>query len=96
MFFKDEKGIEVCQLGTGDVIVSEVELKGISPKECVGIVFGKTKEGEIDRHLPEFQNKFDYEAGVKFKLIFTNPKSIDVVINALQKAKELMKGSGGH
>lgn len=91
MFGKDEKGIDVCQLGTGDILVSEGEVKGISPKECVGVVFGEIQEGKIDRELPEFKGKMDYEANVKFKLLFTNPKSIDVVINALQKAKELMR-----
>ena len=91
MFFEDKNGILACQLGNGDVMVSEAELKDISPRECVSVVFGECNKGEIDRELPEFKDKADYEAGVKFKLLFTNPKSIDVVVNALQKAKGLME-----
>ncbi len=90
MFFKDDNGIYVCQLGTGDVSVSNIEWKNILPKECVGIAFGEIERGEIDRHLPELDKKLDYIAGVKFKILFTDSKSIDVVINALQKAKESM------
>ncbi len=94
MFFTDKNGIQVCQLGTGDVMVSEAELEGISAKECVSVVFGATEKGKIDRYLPQYKNKKDHEAGVKIKLLFTNPKSIDVVTNALQQAKKLMNGEG--
>ena len=90
MFYKDGKGIEVCQLGKGDILVSDVYLEGIRPKDCVGVVFGEVEEGEINRELPEFKNKMDHEANVRFKLLFTNPNSIDVVVNALQAAKESM------
>ncbi len=90
MFFKDKNGIQVCQLGTGDIKVSEVELEGIPVKECVGVVFGECEKGKINRTIHGDKGKLDYEAGMKFKLLFTNPKSIDVVIKELQQAKELM------
>ena len=92
MFFKDDQGILSCQLGTGDVAVSECNLKGIPPEKCVAVVFGQCKEGKINRELPELTGKLDYEIGVKFKLLFTNPKSIDVVIAELEQAKDLMNG----
>lgn len=93
MFFKDDNEISVCQLGTGDVMVSETELKGISPKKIVGIVFGEIKEGEIGRSLPELEGKLDFEANVKFKLLFTKTESIDVVIEELKQAKKLMESA---
>ena len=91
MYFTVKHGIYACQLGSGDVMVSDAELIGISPGECVSVVFGECKKGEIDRALPEFKDKLDYAAGVRFKLLFTNPKSIEVVINVLKKAKVLME-----
>ena len=91
MFFKDNNGIDVCQLGTGDVLVSEAELQGVPVNKCVAVVFGEIEEGDINRPLPKFKDKADYNSNVKFKLLFTNPKSIDVVIHELQQAKEMME-----
>ena len=96
MFFKDDNGIQVCQMGDGDVIVSEIKLTKASPKECVGICFGKTELGEINRILHEYKDKKDYEAGIKVKLLFTDVKSIDVVISKLNEAKESMNGMEGN
>lgn len=90
MFFFDENNILTCQMGTGDIMVSSVEFEKISLKECTGIVFGKCEQGEINRKLPEFADKKDSEAGVKFKLLFTDAKSIDVVMRALKQAKTNM------
>lgn len=90
MFYKDKQGIQICQLGIGDVSVSNIEWKDVSAKECVGVAFGEIERGAIDRHLPEIDNKLDYIAGVKFKLLFTDLKSVDVVIAKLQRAKESM------
>ena len=92
MFYKDEKGIQICQLGTGDVSVSNIEWPDIKPKECVGVAFGKTKSAEIGKLIPNSKGKYDYEFDVKFKLLFTKPESIDVVIEKLQEAKALMLG----
>ena len=92
MFFRDKTGIQVCQLGAGDVMVSVGQLENVSTKECVAVLFGECAPGEIDRALSELGGKKDYEAWVKFKLLFTNTKSIDVVIKELQQAKSLMKG----
>jgi len=96
MFFTDKNGINACQLGTGEriVLVSEAELEGVSAKECISVVFGETEKGNIGRCLPQYKNKKDFEAGVKIKLLFTDPKSIDVVINALRQAKKLMIEDG--
>ena len=85
MFYKDDKGIQVCQLGTGDVMVSGIETKEGKP---LGIAFGEIQKGTIGREILGMKGKLDYETGIKFKLIFTNPKSIDVVIDALKQAKD--------
>jgi hypothetical protein len=85
MFFKDDKGIDVIQMGTGDVRVCEIGYPNNS--KLVGIGFGEAEEGKINRKLGG-SGKFDYEVGIKLKLTFTNTKSIDVVINALKKAKK--------
>lgn len=94
MFFKDNHGIQVCQLGTGDVSVGNIYYENIPPEECSGIVFGEIKKGKIDRKLPRMADKRDYDANIKFKLLFTDTKSIDVVINALKETKELMINGG--
>lgn len=91
MFYKDEKGIDICQLGTGDISVSELEYPDISPKEVVGIAFGETKKAEIGKIIPNSKGKYDYEFNVKFKLLFTKVESIDIVIEALEKSKRLME-----
>lgn len=93
MFYKDDNNIQVCQLGIGDVLVGNIEYKDIAPEECSGIVFGEIKRGEINRKLPELAGKRDCDANVKFKLLFTDVKSIDVVINALIETKRLMNGA---
>ncbi len=90
MFFKDNHGIQVCQLGTGDISVGNIEYEDILPEECSGIVFGEIEKGKIDRELPEIAGKRDCDANVKFKLLFTDTKSIDVVINTLIETKRLM------
>ncbi len=90
MFYKDNAGIPVCQLGAGDVSVGNVEWNGIEPQECVGVVFGETAKGKVNRRLEHIEGKRDCDVGVKFKLLFTRPESIDVVIDKLEKAKVSM------
>lgn len=92
MFFKDKAGIHVCQLGTGDVSVSNIEWGNIDPQECVGVAFGEISKGEIDRRIKDIEGKRDCDVGIKFKLLFTKPESIDVVIEKLKKAKDLING----
>lgn len=91
MFYKDENNIDICQFGTGDVLVAGIEMPNVRPKELVGVVFGETEKGEIDRRLKYAEGKFDNETGVKFKLYFTKPESIDVVINCLKEQKKFME-----
>ncbi|MCP4984575.1 MAG: hypothetical protein GY928_00525 [Colwellia sp.] len=90
MFYKDQKGIDICQLGTGNVSVSTIEWSNVSSQECVGVVFGETDKGEIGRRLEHIEGNRDCDVGVKFKLLFTKPESIDVVINKLKEAKAQM------
>ncbi len=90
MFYKDKAGIQICQLGTGDVSVSTVEWPNVDPQECVGVVFGEISKGKIDRRLRQIEGKKDCDVGIKFKLLFTKPESIDVVIDKLKEAKAQM------
>jgi hypothetical protein len=90
MFYKDKAGIQVCQLGTGDVSVGNIEWQDVPDNECVGIVFGETDKGAIDRRLKHIEGKLDCNARVKLKLLFTKVESIDVIIEKLKIAKNLM------
>jgi len=90
MFYKDKAGIQVCQLGTGDVSVSNILWDHVDTSECAGVVFGETDKGKIDRKLEHIEGKRDCDVGVKFKLLFTKPESIDVVIEKLKEAKTSM------
>lgn len=90
MFYKDDKGIECCELGSGDVGISIGTPVGLKKSECAIVIFSDIKKGEIDRLVPGYVGKYDYEVGAMFKLIFTDSKSVDVVLNALNKIKEVL------
>ena len=90
MFFKDSNGINTIQMGKGDVAVSEVALIGVPKNKCVGILFAKCRSGKIDRPLKHLKGKKDFEIETYIKILFTNPKSIDVVIKELKQAKKIM------
>ena len=89
MFFFDDNGIMTVQLGMGDVMVSDVRGKGHD--ECTGIVFGEKGKGDIGEAIPDLVGKYDYEAATKIKILFTDTKSIDVVIEKLENAKKNLK-----
>jgi len=74
--------IETIELGHGDKIVTDIHNKdegwagfAISDGECeVGEAF-------------ETDAKTDIEMGAKFRIITKNPKSLDVIIAACERAK---------
>ena len=90
MFFKDENDIDVIQMGTGDVMVTTLEWKATPTKNQAGIAFAPCEPGNIARPLSKFKGKIDYKAGVKLKILFSDAKAIDVVINQLKMAKAQM------
>ena len=71
-------------MGHGDIRVAGLDFKKI---RLTGICFGECESGKISRKLGGEGLK-DYEVGIKVKLTFIKSESIDVVINALNKAKK--------
>jgi len=92
MFFKDDTGINVIQFGTGDIEVTAGLLD--LPKETIGCVsFISQGEmeigGEAERaKTDDGECKLDTLAHTR--MVFTDVKSIDVVMEYLQKAKDDM------
>ena len=70
------------ELGSGDVIISDIH--NVKDK-WAGVAFsqGECKVGEY----VENGGKTDIEIGAYFRIISTNPKSLDVLINALWRAR---------
>ena len=91
MIFKDEHGINVVQFGTGDVLVAAGTLKSEEPKEVVSVSFCQKDSGEIGVKYPELSGKFDCDINGHTRFVFTKVESIQVVIEELEKAKEMME-----
>jgi hypothetical protein len=93
MFFKDEKGTNVIQFGTGDIDVSPGLLD--YPKETVGVLaleerdpspIGTPKEVTCDTCMKEEEHT---------RLVFTRVESVREVIKHLRKVEELMVDDTG-
>ena len=90
MFYKDDNDIDVIQLGNGDVTVCNILFDNYSEKDVVGIGFIPGTSGEIGEYKTDLEGQIDREANMKLKLLFTDIKSIDVVISQLILAKSRM------
>lgn len=89
MFFKDEKGTNVVQFGTGDINVSPALLD--YPKETVGaLTFEERDPSEIG--TPGIERTCDncMVGDDHTRLVFTKVESVREVIKHLQKVEELM------
>ncbi len=82
MRFKDKKGIDVIQFGTGDVGIGV--LGELATEDFFGISFFPIPETKIGEYLPEYDNKLDYEVGAYCKLVFSQASSVTVLIEQLQ------------
>lgn len=80
------KNVTIAKFGKGDIIVTEGYLPDDNTISCV--FMRNDIEKEIGISHPENKGKSTDELGVDIIMFFDNPKSIDVVIEMLQKAKD--------
>mgnify|MGYP000129709624 CR=1 FL=1 len=97
MIYKNEDGTNVIQFGTGDIEVGNgrvPEEKGEESFPCC--MFVEKTEGEIGKFVnPDSVGepaKPRSDAHTLF--VFTDPRSVDVVIDHLQQAKERFEKNG--
>jgi hypothetical protein len=83
---KDENGIKVLEFGSGDICVVCIGNK--IGAELFGVGFIQTDSVEIGTYRPEFDGMTEAQAMIEVKMTFNNTKSIDVVIDHLQKVKD--------
>ena len=91
MFFKTEEGINVIQFGTGDIGITAGLLD--LPEETIGSVALTPKDpNEIGAEFNTGDEcKLDTMIGCHTRLVFTDKRSIDVLIDRLEKCKVLME-----
>jgi hypothetical protein len=83
-FYMTEYGVPTVQLGNGDVLICDVKFNN---EDISGVSFGLTS-GEVGEDHPEFKGKTAVaDESFFLQIISTNPKSFDVLIDKLQKAK---------
>lgn len=94
MFFTTNNGVNVIQFGSGDIEVGPATIKGNSKIGTVSLIPTKKpmKIGEeIDRSKERKAGMTDADIGVHTRLVFTDSRSIDVLVEALLKAKQFMQ-----
>ena len=88
MFYKNDDGKLVIQMGTGDVIVADI---AFPDKMGTGVILIDDKPGEIgrshdDKLLGKSTSVKKHKKSVS--IVFTNPQSIHVLMEALLTAEE--------
>ena len=78
----DECRVLTCVLGDGSVEVMSIHFDEMG---LHGVALGETEKGEIGRALEKADNL--YKEKPIMQILFDNPKSIDVFIDVLNKAK---------
>ena len=91
MFFKTDEKINVIQFGTGDIGITAGLLD--LPEETIGSVALTPKgQNEIGSEFNSGDEcKLDTMIGCHTRLVFTDKRSIDVLIDRLEKCKVLME-----
>lgn len=92
MFYKSDSGVNIIEFGTGDIEVCGTILKERNEVGCLYLIpQDPVPVGDwIDRSEENAAGLTDEDLGVHTRLIFTDPKSIDVVVEQLLEAKRLM------
>lgn len=93
MIFDGEEGEKIFQFGSGDIGVAPGFVPGLD--SVVGSVsFYPQQARPINEALPEWDNcvKDTDLSEIPLRFVFTDPRSIDVVIWGLQEAKKFMTG----
>lgn len=92
MIFEDEDGVNVIQFGTGDIEVAAGMVD--DPEETIGTVsFAQQRPGEIGG-ISQRSKKNDecvLDTFAHTRLVFTDTRSIDVVIDHFRKCKRFME-----
>jgi hypothetical protein len=84
-----ENNINVLEFGTGDICVVCIGKKVDS--ELYGVGFLQTDPIEIGKYRPEYDGITEDEFKPEVKMTFSDIRSIDVVIDHLQKVKDSME-----
>jgi hypothetical protein len=87
MFFIDDDGVNVVQFGTGDISISPGLIKD-SNNGSVSLI--PQKPQPINARDDYLGNRIDTDLGVHTRLVFTDSRSIDVLVNMLEASRELM------
>lgn len=89
--YTPEYGVPTIQLGDGGTTVSDVSGDG----GFHGICFSEAVEntGVGADHTDQVGGKRVHEMGAYFQILTTNPASLDVVIDKLQRAKAALEES---
>lgn len=93
MFFT-EKEVNIIQFGSGDIEVGGSVLKGYPHIGAVSLMPLNppvTPNSDIDRSKESAAGMVDTDIGVHTRLVFTDTRSIDALINQLEKAKNKMQ-----
>ncbi len=86
MFSKDDDGAQMCLFGDGKVIVANFEIGG-GEDFFAGVLLAESIKNKIVT-IDNNQGKDSGEINTKIRLVFEEVKSIDVVIDALKRAKK--------
>ena len=93
MIEKDENGINVIVFGSGDIEIGAGHLDSTGDN-WVFVSFGQSVKGKIGRQIRDYSEYGCQPELMEFKhhtrLVFTNLKSIDVVMAKLIEAKKRM------
>lgn len=88
MMYRADDGTVCIQFGTGDVVVALSVTE--EDRHTVGISLVDAPPGKIGREVPEYKG-FDIECGcVGARLFFDRVESVDVMLAALARVKELL------
>ena len=97
--YKNDFGTNVIQFGTGDIEVAGGRTLNNFEKEMYPcVIFTQQEDGEIGRRHPDYENIKNDPAAAREDahtlFVFTDIRSIDVVINQLERTKERFKRNG--
>ena len=88
MFFKDDDNAQAVLFGDGEVIVANFEI-GSGEEFFAGVLLGEGVKNKIVT-IDNNQDKDSGEINTKIRLCFEEIKSIDVLIEALKRAKKVI------
>lgn len=100
MFYEDDKDVMVAQFGTGDIHIMASVLVGEGDTiGAVSLIDNCGKCRPIGSQLSKEQwegicetIKYDTDLNTVIRMVFTAPESIDVLIDALNDARDYMTG----